>query len=183
MNKEEKNKSRITSGGVFVDIFVGFLIAACIAGIVYRCFIYDPNVKQEQGEAHMVYFEILDAQEQYAKYLESGDAVYDTQTGLLIGKLAVHTESEEGSAVSVLTGEASTDELVVNGVLRSTPGMLDQGTLILDGTYMLTPGQELEIYTDTVSVSVRVTKIINVTDDPAFADHEKDGEIVDVQSE
>lgn len=183
MSKEEKSKTRLTSGGVFVDIFVGFLIAACLAGIIYRCFIYDPHKSDEPGEAHMVYFEILDAQEQYAKYLESGDSVYDAQTGLLIGKLAVHKESAEGSAVSVRNGENDTEELVVKGVFRSNPGTLDQGTLVMDGTYMLTPGQVLEIYTDTVSVSVKITKIIKVTEDPAFEDEEKDGEIVDVQSE
>jgi hypothetical protein len=51
MNKTEKNEKLFSSGGVFVDIFIGFLIAACIAGVVYRCFIYDPNARQETGEA------------------------------------------------------------------------------------------------------------------------------------
>ena len=77
MNKTEKRKNLFSSGGIFVDLFIGFLIAACIAGIVYRCFIYDPNAGVPDGKSYMVYFEIENAQESFATYLESGDAVYD----------------------------------------------------------------------------------------------------------
>lgn len=165
MNKTEKNKKLFSSGGVFVDIFIGFLIAACIAGIVYRCFIYDPNKRLEEGESYMVYFEIENAHESYAKYLESGDTVYDAATGLRIGALAVHTDHAEGSAVSVLQDEQAEDmPLSVKGVLRSVPGLMEQGTLVIDGSYMLTPGQVFEIYTDTVSVNVRVLSITEMTE-------------------
>ncbi len=163
-NKEEKSKTTISSGGVFVDVFIGFLIAACIAGIVYRCFIYDPHVSDEAGQSYMVYFEIEDAKESYAKYLDSGDTVYDAQSGLRIGALAVHKESENGQAVSVLTDQQNPDDLTVLGVLRSRSGVLEQGSLVLDGTYTLTPGQVLEIYTDTVSVRVRILQITEQTD-------------------
>ena len=160
MNKEEKRKPLMSSGGIFVDIFIGFLIAVCIAAVVYRCFIYTPSVSQTEGESYMVYFEIIDAQESYAAYLESGDAVYDDATGLRIGALALHEGHVQDSAVSVLRDQEDADTpLSVCGVFRSVPGTLEQGTLVIDGTYMLTPGQTLEIYTDTVSVSVRILQI------------------------
>ena len=164
MSKAEKNKKLFTSGGVFVDIFIGFLIAACIAGVVYRCFIYDPNARIEQGESYMVYFEIENAHPSYANYLHSGDLVFDGATGLRIGALAVHDEHIDGSAVSVLQesdeGQAS---LCVKGVIRTVPGELEQGTLVIGGSYQLTPGQVLEIYTDTVSVNVRILQITEQT--------------------
>ena len=161
MNKTEKRKNLFSSGGIFVDLFIGFLIAACIAGIVYRCFIYDPNAGVLDGKSYMVYFEIENAQESFATYLESGDAVYDQETGLRIGALAVHEEHAEGSAVAMLQEERNENEpLIVRGVMRSVAGELEQGTLIIDGTYMLTPGQVLEIYTDTVSVEVRILRIV-----------------------
>ena len=81
MNKAEKNKNLFSSGGVFVDIFIGFLIAACIAGVVYRCFIYDPHARDEAGESYMVFFEVENAQRSFASYLQSGDHVYDESTG------------------------------------------------------------------------------------------------------
>ena len=159
MNKTEKNQKLFSSGGIFVDIFIGFLIAACIAGIIYRCFIYDPNALDQANESYMVYFEIENAYDTYAQYLHSGDAVYDEATGLRIGTLAVHVDHTSNSAVAV--SQQQTDSpLVVMGVMHSVPGEMEQGTLIIDGSYMLTPGQIVEIYTDTVSVSVRVLKIV-----------------------
>ena len=166
MNKTENKKRLFSSGGVFVDIFIGFLIAACIAGVVYRCFIYDPNAHREQGEAYMVYFEIIDAQESYAAYLDSGDAVYDDATGLRIGALALHEDHADDSAVAVLQNAEEVDApLSVKGVFRSVPGEMEQGTLVIDGAYMLTPGQVLEIYTDTVSVNVRILQIAEQTEE------------------
>lgn len=166
MNKEEKKSTLFSSGGVFVDIFIGFLIAACIAGIVYRCFIYNPNANLQEGESYLVYFEIEDAYPGYADYLSSSDEVYDSQSGLRIGALAVHEQSQQGNAVSILSQEETDKTVTVNGVFRSRPGVMEQGSLVLDGTYTLTPGQELEIYTDTVSVTVRIVRIISVFDQP-----------------
>ena len=161
MNKTEKKKNLFSSGGIFVDLFIGFLIAACITGIVYRCFIYDPNAGVQEGESYLVYFEIEDARESFARYLESGDVVYDATTGLRIGALALHDEHAAGSAVALLQNEQAEDaELSVRGVMRSVAGKMEQGTLIIGGTYMLTPGQVLEIYTDTVSVEVRILRIV-----------------------
>ena len=158
VNKEEKKSTVFSSGGVFVDIFIGFLIAACLAGIVYRCFIYSPDVGEVKGESYMVYFEIEEAHESYGRYLESGDAVYCAESGLRLGAIAVHEQSGENS---VLAEEGEQDaDVRVYGVLKSIPGQLREGTLVLDGSYMLTPGQVLEIYTDTVSVEVRILRIV-----------------------
>lgn len=165
MSKEEKKKTLFSSGGVFVDIFIGFLIAACLAGIAYRCFIYSPDKSGEQGESYMVYFEIEDAHDSYARYLESGDTVYCTESGMRLGAIAVHEESDQNS---VLAEDQVTDEQEeskrVLGVFRSVPGRLQEGSLVLDGAYMLTPGQTLEIYTDTVAVTVRVVRITAVSE-------------------
>lgn len=161
MNKAENNKKLFSSGGVFVDVFIGFLIAACIAGIVFRCFIYDANARAEQeGQSYMVYFEIIDAHESYAKYLTSSSAVYDAESGMRIGVLGVHGDHAEGSAVSLFKDEqAENADLRMKGVINSEVGVLEQGTLVIGGAYMLTPGQELEVYTNTVSVKVRILKI------------------------
>lgn len=161
-NREEKKKTLFSSGGVFVDIFIGFLIAACLAGIVYRCFIYNPDTGVDQGESYMVYFEIEDAHESYSRYLESGDAVYCAETGLRLGAIAVHEMSDENSVLA--EDLEPDDDKRVFGVLRSIPGELREGTLVLDGSYMLTPGQTLEIYTDTVSVTVRIIRIVSMTE-------------------
>ena len=166
MNKTEKNEKLFSSGGVFVDIFIGFLIAACIAGVVYRCFIYDPNARQETGESYMVYFEIENAYESYVDYLNSGNQVYDGATGLRIGALALHEDHVESSAVSMLKNDdAEQQSISVEGVFRSVPGVLEQGTLVIGGSYMLTPGQVLEIYTDTVSVEVRILQITEAVEE------------------
>jgi len=157
MNKEEKNKTLFSSGGIFVDIFIGFLIAASIAGVVYRCFIYDPHANEKAGESYMVYFEIQNAQPGYADYLEDGDSVYDGASGLRVGALAVYSGSPDGAAV--LTSGEKSDGLTVTGVFRSRAGEMEEGSLVLDGTYRLTPGQVLELYTDTVAVTVRILKI------------------------
>lgn len=171
MNKTEKNQKLFSSGGIFVDIFIGFLIAACLAGIVYRCFIYDPNARTQQGESYMVYFEIENAHESFVQYLESGDVVYDEATALRIGTLALHEEHAENSAVAMIetaqeqTQVGETGAMTVRGVFRSVPGVMEQGTLVIDGTYMLTPGQILEIYTDTVAVKVRILQITEHTEE------------------
>ena len=163
-NREEKKKTLFSSGGVFVDIFIGFLIAACLAGIVYRCFIYNPDMGVDQGESYMVYFEIEDAHESYSRYLESGDAVYCAKSGLRLGSIAVHEQSDENSVLA--EDQRPDDDKRVFGVLRSIPGVLREGTLVLDGSYMLTPGQTLEIYTDTVSVTVRIIRIASMSEIP-----------------
>ena len=166
MNKEEKKSTLFSSGGVFIDIFIGFLIAACIAGIVYRCFIYDSNAGAQEGTSYLVYFEIADAHPGYADYLGSSDEVYDAQSGLRLGALAVHEQSQQGNVVSILAQDETDRTVTVNGVFRSRPGVMEQGSLVLDGTFTLTPGQELEIYTETVSVTVRIGRIISVLDQP-----------------
>lgn len=165
MSKEEKKKTLFSSGGVFVDIFIGFLIAACLAGIVYRCFIYSPDQGSDQGESYMVYFEIQDAHDSYARYLESGDTVYCTESGMRLGAIAVHEQSDQNSVLAEdgETGEQA-DGKRVYGVFRSLPGELQDGSLVLDGAYTLTPGQMLEIYTDTVAVTVRVVRITAVSE-------------------
>lgn len=159
MSKEEKSKKLLSSGGIFVDLFIGLLIAACLAGIAYRCFIYDPDTKVEQGEAYMVYFEIEDAHQSYERYLESDDVVYCNESGLRLGTIAVHENSDSDSVLAENETEQQDQDKRVFGVFRSVPGKLEQGTLVLDGSYMLTPGQTLEIYTDTVSFTVRIVRI------------------------
>ncbi len=158
MSKTDKNQKLFSSGGIFVDIFIGFLIAACVAGIVYRCFIYDPSARNPSGESYMVYFEIEDAHESYAQYLQSGDILYDQTTGLRIGTLAIHTDHSPDSAVSVLQ-YANDAPVTVKGVFCSVPGEIEQGTLVVGGSYMLTPGQIVEIYTEKMEVSVRILQI------------------------
>jgi hypothetical protein len=166
MNKAEKNKNLFSSGGVFVDIFIGFLIAACIAGVVYRCFIYDPHARDEAGESYMVFFEVENAQQSFASYLQSGDHVYDETTGLRLGALATHAQHSENSAVSVVqNAEDVQNPLSVMGVFRSVPGQVEQGTLIIGGSYMLTPGQTVNIYTDTVSLQVRILQIVEQSEE------------------
>ena len=160
MNNTEKNQKLFSSGGIFVDVFIGFLIVACVAGILYRCFLYDPAAFKQDGESYVVYFEIENAHESYAQYLQGGDVVYDEQTGMRLGTLVVHDAHAEGSAVAVAQDELVPDApLAVQGVMRSAVGSMEQGTLVIGGSYMLTPGQVLEIYTDTVSVSVRILQI------------------------
>ncbi len=169
MNKEEKRKPSMSSGGVFVDIFIGLLIAACIAGIVYRCFIYTPFADTTEGESYMVHFEIVDAMPEYADFLKGGAAVYESEEGIRLGTLAVHNGNQLGSAVQVLENEQD-GSLTVKGVFRSRSGSLEEGSLLLDGTYRLTPGQVVEIYTDTVAIQVR---IMHITDQIAiFAEDE-----------
>lgn len=159
MNKEEKRKPQMSSGGIFVDIFIGFLIAVCIAGIVYRCFIYTPSVSETEGESYMVHFEIEDALPEYIDYLKGGAAVYDSESGLRLGTLAVHNGNQLGSAVAVEENQKQDGTVTLNGVFRSREGELEEGSLVLDGSYRLTPGQVLEIYTETTSVKVRITQV------------------------
>ena len=67
MNNTEKNQKLFSSGGIFVDVFIGFLIVACVAGILYRCFLYDPAAFKQDGESYVVYFEIENAHETKGK--------------------------------------------------------------------------------------------------------------------
>lgn len=165
MSKEEKKKTLFSSGGIFVDIFIGFLIAACLAGIAYRCFIYSPDKGGEQGESYLVYFEIEDAHDSYARYLESGDTVYCEENGMRLGTIAVHEQSAPNSVLAEnAEADGQAEERRLLGVFRSVAGQLEAGSLMLDGAYMLTPGQTLEIYTDTVAVTVRVLRITSVSE-------------------
>ena len=166
MNKTEKGNKLFSSGGIFVDLFIGFLIAACLAGIVYRCFVYDPSARTQEGTSYMVYFEVENPHESFAEYLERGDAVYDDATGLCIGKLATHDQHAENSIMAIIENQEIADApLVMRGVFRSVSGEVDQGTLTIGGSYTLTPGQVLEIYTDTVSVQVRILQITENTEE------------------
>ena len=166
MNKTEKNKKLFSSGGIFVDFFIGFLIAACIAGVVYRCFIYDPSARVQEGETYEVYFEIENARESFADYLNHGDAVYDSATGMQIGVLTLHQEHAENSAVALVQDAQNENApVVIRGVMSSVTGDMEQGTLVIDGMYSLTPGQVLEIYTDTVSVNIRILQITECSEE------------------
>ena len=169
MNKAENNKKLFSSGGVFVDIFIGLLIAACIAGIVYRCFIYNPSAHIKTEGSYTVYFEIVDAQPSYVSYLENGDKVYvdGLQIGTISAKEAVEEQSEAATEADETTKQQAlsflTDAIALHEQDKATQVKLDQGTLTVSDnnhTVMLTPGMELEIYTDTVSVNVRILQIV-----------------------
>ena len=198
MNKAENKKKLLSSGGIFVDFFIGVLIAACIAGVVYRCFIYNPNAHAAQTYGtYTVYYEIVDAQPGFAAYLEQGDKVY--VDGLLVGIIpASHelteqgeTDAEEQETAEQETAEQETAEQETaeqetaeqetesaqyrlsfcsdaNDLEKGTLLSYEQGTLIIrnnEQTMKFTPGQILEIYTDTVCVNVRILQVVAQTEE------------------
>ena len=188
MNKAENKKKLFSSGGIFVDFFIGVLIAACIAGVVYRCFIYNPNARAAQTYGtYTVYYEIVDAQPGFAAYLEQGDKVY--VDGLLVGIIpASHelteqgeTDAEEQETAEQETAEQETAEQETesaqyrlsfcsdaNDLEKGTLLSYEQGTLIIrnnEQTMKFTPGQILEIYTDTVCVNVRILQVVAQTEE------------------
>ena len=213
MNKAENKKKLFSSGGIFVDFFIGVLIAACIAGVVYRCFIYNPNAHAAQTYGtYTVYYEIVDAQPGFAAYLEQGDKVY--VDGLLVGIIpASHelteqgeTDAEEQETAEQETAEQETAEQETaeqetaeqetaeqetaeqetaeqetesaqyrlsfcsdaNDLEKGTLLSYEQGTLIIrnnEQTMKFTPGQILEIYTDTVCVNVRILQVVAQTEE------------------
>ena len=83
-----------------------------------------------------------------------------------IGVLTLHQEHAENSAVALVQDAQNENApVVIRGVMRSVTGEMEQGTLVIDGTYSLTPGQVLEIYTDTVSVNIRILQITECSEE------------------
>lgn len=161
--KNMDQKQKRISGPRFniFDFLIILGIAVCLTAIIAR-FIFINNVKENIVFAD-VYFEIEDVSDVTANaFCIPNESIYlqsnDVRIGLLsIAKaepMKVRTENESGALVEALHPVRKT----VTGKAQ-IKGVWHEDGFLVDGTYLASVGQTLDIYTRYASCTITVTAI------------------------
>ena len=179
MDQQNQNKSpsgkkfRFGVGSV-IDIVIILIIVAALVGIGFRIYATQhPTVSTEKGE-YEVSFRVDSVSYMLPNYLRTGDEVYLSDSGRLLGVLQNSSEYEEGSALAVTPARVTVLDENGNYVSVSYPGeaLVDavgvvlasgyydaNGSFLLDGKIHITPGEVLHVRTELVDFSLTVTEI------------------------
>ncbi len=146
-----------------VDTVILLLILAAIAGIIYRVVAtVTQDQEQMQGTVCEVYFEIKETHRDVLAEVKGFDTVYLYENDMRLGAIGATIDVVTGDTVAVLTvtpieGTELADAtgcMICRGSVERNGGVLVEGT----GRY-LTLGSELQIRTDRVLLTVKVTDI------------------------
>ncbi len=162
MSNENGKKRRFN----VVDAVIILLIIACVAGVAYRTF----TLKSVDDNAleYKLYFEIEDIGSESVNYFKIGDAFRTGSGTTVLGTLesfsvngsAVGAYNDSGKPVyypadDVLGGYA---RINVGGCISVMGEMTSRG-LLVGGALYISPNCTLELVSEHISVTVKVTNI------------------------
>ena len=149
-----------------MDTLILLLILVAVAGLVYRV-IYAARKEAEVKPAmYRIYFDVMETHEDVLAEVEGFDAVYLYETDVRLGYIGVYEETATGEYVVALTttpapDATEADRVTASGVLICTDGVSVSGggLRIGESGRYLTPGSVLEVRTDRVLMTIRITSV------------------------
>ncbi len=166
MDKKQTRTSPLKLRWSAVDTMIVLLVILAVAGIVVRI-IYAAN--EEKGVAQQavyeVYFEVAEAHEDTLAEIRGFDAIYLYDNGMKLGHMGVYEDEAMGGyrpALTVTPAEGATGahRVTAKGCMICTNGSLTDGGLLVEGSgRYLTPGSVLQVRTDRVCMTIRITEI------------------------
>lgn len=167
MHTEKKgDKPTRKRGWSVIDTVIVLLILAAITGVVYRVAdAAQQSIATEERPMYAVYFSVEETHKDVLAEMRGFDALYDPEDGVKLGYIAAYEDPDEGDykpALAIVPAINATgrDRVTASGCFICTEGTLTNGGLLVDGDdRYLTPGSELNIRTDRVILTIRITEI------------------------
>ena len=161
MSATKKNKNRIN----VIDVVIILLVLALVGTAAYR--IYDEvtkNVSSRQSDCILT-FECEVAYDSILNYLKSGDEVYLTKDGTLLGRLYDGTNDDGKGAVYKVTDEKTEENASNTVTLRGSIKLSIDARKAQGGEYYvingtnITEGGELSVYTEKAEMKIVVKSL------------------------
>ena len=174
MKKTDKKDGNVKSGIKIkaIDVVIIVLIILSLVGVYFRYNILDELASKRNIKDYYVSFEIVDIKKTTAGYFEVGDEVVfaadEAELGVLTtasqnvnNALAItpatlpYVPSEGGTVVNV----PYPDDVRINasGRLICKGTYTNESGFLLNGTRPITPGQIIDIQTERVTVTIKIT--------------------------
>lgn len=162
MSNENGKKRRFN----VVDAVIILLVIACIAGVVYRTFTL--KSVDDNSREYTLYFEVEDIGSESVDYFKIGDTFRTSSGSAVIGTLksfnvngsAIGAYNDSGKPVYYPADESGEGyaRISVAGCISLTGEMTNRGLLVGSALY-ISPNCTLELVSEHISVTVRVTNI------------------------
>jgi len=181
--KQKKNNSvksnKLPRFGL-LDIFIILLVIVTIVCIYFRHDMLAFFTNQRNSEQYTVTFSIQNIRYTTPNYIEIGDTVYFKSDGKVLGTVMSASDEMSNLALNNITPASKTvindagqpieifypnNEIRVDGKGRlSCFGKTsDKGAVLINGSTYIAPGQELNVYTEEVSVTIQILSIEKTT--------------------
>ena len=125
-----------------MDTVILLLVLVAVAGLVYRVVYAARKDAEADPTMYRVYFEVLETHENVLAEVEGFDAVYLYENDTRLGYIGVYLDTATGI-------------LICNNATVSAGG----GLMVGDSGRYLTPGSVLEVRTDRVLMTIRITSV------------------------
>ena len=173
LSKEKKDKSNIPHFNA-VDAMIIILLVVALVGIYFRYNIIDFLTADKNNDEYAVSFSVDDIRYTTPNYLSIDDKVYFKSTGNIMGNII--TESKDNQAVLNITPakkyftdskgdikEVSYPEqesrVDAKGRLLCLGSYSADSGFCIDGNTYIAPGQYVEVYTEMVTLTLKITDI------------------------
>ena len=179
MNEQQHLSSRKVRFNI-LDAVIILLVILCIVGICFRYSIMDSLGLGQDMEAYTVKFTVSGMDKTVAEFLSGGNTLY-FDNSVKAGKLCSVTEFSNFTFVSAgsetlilktsynyvddgngaVVAAAYPDNKIVDaeGAFRCEGAYGDDGRFSIGGSRFIAVGQQITLYTDTVTLNITVTDI------------------------
>ena len=159
MNKPKKRWS-------VMDTVILLLVLAAVAGLVYRVIYTAREDAETEPAMYRVYFEVMETHQDVLAEVRGFDAVYLCENDARLGYVGVYPDAATGGYIPAQTtapveGPAGSHHVTATGILvcnNATPAS-GGGLRVGDSGRYLIPGSVLEVRTDRVIMTIRITAI------------------------
>ncbi len=177
INKEGAAATNKKAHFNIIDAAIIILVISVILGIVFRSHIIDRLWAESNTEDYIVSFSVDNIRYTTPAYLEVGDEVCFADNGELFGKLM--SESDNVNALNITpASEYFTDSkgnvvevfypdeesrVDTKGRIECRGYYDEDGGFSIDGRHYIAPGQSVNVRTELVTFTVRITDIAPLT--------------------
>jgi hypothetical protein len=149
-----------------MDTVILLLVLVAVAGLVYRVVYAARKDAEADPTMYRVYFEVLETHENVLAEVEGFDAVYLYENVTRLGYIGVYLDTATGAYTPALTttpavGATGSHRVTATGILICNNATVSAGggLMVGDSGRYLTPGSVLEVRTDRVLMTIRITSV------------------------
>ena len=165
--KEKRNGERRFN---IIDLFIIIVVLLCVVGIYFRSQIAEWVGVEKSLEEYSVSFEVSEIRYTSGKYIAPGNEVYIQNSGMYLGTIEgnctilpseMYVENSNGDQLAV--NYPKDTRVDVTGQVKCM-GIAKADGFYLNGTYPLSPGTTVNVYTEMLNFSFTITDIVKNSD-------------------
>ena len=149
-----------------MDTVILLLVLVAVAGLVYRVVYAARKDAEADPVLYRVYFEVMETHEDVLAEVKGFDAVYLCENDARLGYIGVYQDTATGEQTPALNitpavGATGSDRVTATGILICNNATVSAGggLMVGDSGRYLTPGSVLEVRTDRVLMTIRITSV------------------------